>query len=128
MEEKIKYVSTQEILGEYSNGFYIHKYYKYTDKESVVTYYHTYEAIDAPWHCGADFDMSGLANCNVSSKKDSYDYPTYWDYRGTGYGYTPDYISQGTGYIPEACKNCPTHPSNGGSGICHCILGDTIIT
>ena len=25
--------------------------------------------------------------------------------------------------IPEACKNCPNHPSNGGSGICHCTLG-----
>lgn len=26
-------------------------------------------------------------------------------------------------YIPEACKNCSNHPSNGGSGICHCTLG-----
>ena len=26
-------------------------------------------------------------------------------------------------YIPEPCKACPNHPSNGGSGICHCILG-----
>lgn len=26
-------------------------------------------------------------------------------------------------YIPEYCKACPNHPSNGGSGICHCILG-----
>lgn len=25
--------------------------------------------------------------------------------------------------IPEACRNCSNHPSNGGSGICHCILG-----
>lgn len=25
--------------------------------------------------------------------------------------------------IPPACQNCPNHPSNGGSGICHCILG-----
>ena len=25
--------------------------------------------------------------------------------------------------IPPACKHCPNHPSNGGSGICHCILG-----
>lgn len=24
---------------------------------------------------------------------------------------------------PEACKTCSNHPSNGGSGICHCILG-----
>ena len=24
---------------------------------------------------------------------------------------------------PDACKNCPNHPSNGGSGVCHCVLG-----
>ena len=27
------------------------------------------------------------------------------------------------GEIPYACMGCPNHPSNGGSGICHCILG-----
>lgn len=26
--------------------------------------------------------------------------------------------------IPPACRNCPNHPSNGGSGNCNCILGD----
>ena len=30
--------------------------------------------------------------------------------------------------IPEACKNCSNHPSNGGSGICNCTLGMTKIT
>lgn len=25
--------------------------------------------------------------------------------------------------IPEGCRHCPNHPSNGGSGICHCIIG-----
>lgn len=25
--------------------------------------------------------------------------------------------------IPEACKACSNHPSNGGSGVCHCTLG-----
>lgn len=30
--------------------------------------------------------------------------------------------------IPEACKNCPNHPSNGGSGICHCTLGTQPVT
>lgn len=25
--------------------------------------------------------------------------------------------------IPNACKSCPNHPSNGGDGICNCILG-----
>lgn len=26
-------------------------------------------------------------------------------------------------FMSDACKNCPNHPSNGGTGICHCILG-----
>lgn len=25
--------------------------------------------------------------------------------------------------IPDACRNCPNHPSNGGTGICNCTLG-----
>lgn len=25
--------------------------------------------------------------------------------------------------LPSACVNCSNHPSNGGSGICNCILG-----
>ena len=25
--------------------------------------------------------------------------------------------------VPESCKYCSNHPSNGGSGICHCISG-----
>ena len=27
-----------------------------------------------------------------------------------------------------ACKNCSNNPKNGGSGICHCILGQTPVT
>ena len=30
--------------------------------------------------------------------------------------------------VPESCRGCPQHPSNGGSGICFCILGQPIIT
>ena len=30
--------------------------------------------------------------------------------------------------IPDSCKNCPNHYSNGGSGICNCILGDYVVT
>ena len=30
--------------------------------------------------------------------------------------------------IPEACRSCTNHPSNGGTGICHCILGSPSIT
>lgn len=28
-----------------------------------------------------------------------------------------------TVYVPSACRSCPNHSSNGGSGVCHCILG-----
>lgn len=30
--------------------------------------------------------------------------------------------------IPETCKHCATHPSNGGNGICWCVLGSYHIT
>ena len=28
--------------------------------------------------------------------------------------------------ISNACKHCSNNPRNGGSGICHCILGNNI--
>ena len=31
-------------------------------------------------------------------------------------------------YIPEACRECSNHPSNGGSGNCNCVLGSQHIT
>ena len=38
----------------------------------------------------------------------------------------PDVDWAGTTIIndstPECCKSCPNHPSNGGSGICNCVL------
>lgn len=37
---------------------------------------------------------------------------------------TADHITDVTlSDIPDACKNCTNHPSNGGTGICHCIMG-----
>ena len=30
--------------------------------------------------------------------------------------------------VSDACSSCPNNPKNGGSGICHCILGLTPIT
>lgn len=33
-----------------------------------------------------------------------------------------------TNYIPEACRSCTSHPSNGGTGICHCTLGSPSVT
>ena len=30
-------------------------------------------------------------------------------------------------FVPAPCKNCPNHPLNGGTGICHCILGTLVM-
>jgi len=30
--------------------------------------------------------------------------------------------------IPPACRSCSNHPSNGGSGICNCTLGQPVVT
>lgn len=30
--------------------------------------------------------------------------------------------------MPDTCLTCPNHPSNGGTGICHCTLGTPKIT
>lgn len=74
------------------------------------------EGCDHFWEC-----------CGVDTK--------YWHYRCKYCGehrkeliyhtksidaFKPDTIWEG---IPEACRYCSNHPSNGGSGICHCILG-----
>ena len=37
---------------------------------------------------------------------------------------TKHFISEN---VPPACKNCPQHPVNGGSGVCHCTLGSANI-
>ena len=38
--------------------------------------------------------------------------------------YYPDYyFDTSTSSIPPSCRYCPNHPSNGGTGICNCILG-----
>ena len=29
--------------------------------------------------------------------------------------------------VPRPCRSCPNHPTNGGSGMCHCILGSQTI-
>ena len=38
----------------------------------------------------------------------------------------PEYINLKTKSwlnIPPGCRHCSNHPSNGGSGICHCTIG-----
>lgn len=42
----------------------------------------------------------------------------------------PPYIgtSEHDAFLPDVCKGCPNHPSNGGSGICNCVLGQTPVS
>ncbi len=35
-------------------------------------------------------------------------------------------ISTSEAFISTPCKNCPNHPSNGGSGFCDCTLGTLV--
>ena len=37
------------------------------------------------------------------------------------------YTKTWTSSVPDPCKGCSNHPSNGGSGICHCTLGTQTI-
>ena len=48
-------------------------------------------------------------------------YPTKEDH-------SKDVTTATTQWIPDACKNCSNHPSNGGSGMCNCTLGLPTIT
>ena len=34
-----------------------------------------------------------------------------------------EYAKKNDFCVPDPCKHCSNHPSNGGSGICHCTLG-----
>jgi len=43
---------------------------------------------------------------------------------GPPYGEFPAFI----GGVADCCKPCPNHPSNGGSGICHCTLPSMTVT
>lgn len=36
-------------------------------------------------------------------------------------------IPYGSSFTNSACTNCSNNPANGGSGICHCILGNNIV-
>lgn len=53
----------------------------------------------------------------------------YWDKEEDGAKITIyPWIKDPNGYywlnIPNCCRNCPNHPSNGGSGVCLCTLPD----
>lgn len=44
------------------------------------------------------------------------------------YKHTASFRTAETYTIPESCRSCMNHPSNGGTGICHCTLGSPSVT
>jgi len=55
-------------------------------------------------------------------------YRGYHTIVSTGTWNNPILTSDRTLKTNEYCDKCPNNPSNGGSGICHCILGQPHIT
>lgn len=57
--------------------------------------------------------------CQGNYKTNFTEYNIQWPYQPTTTFETQIFTN-----ITPACKNCPNHPSNGGSGNCNCTLGD----
>ena len=90
--------------------------------------------------CGHDLQMVSIAtyppidryecyNCGWTSETEKQQeiirvpyetppYTPYWDY----------WTTSKTNAVPPNCQHCSNHPSNGGSGICNCILGTSQVT
>lgn len=89
-------------------------------------------------HCGCEFalnqfEMTALQNESKSTSTTSCNCPecghTVSSYQITEQTIDHSAITQlmsSLGNIPNLCRNCHNHPSNGGSGICHCILGNIV--
>ena len=77
-------------------------------------------------------EKPSITECRDTTTKERDDYMRGYE-QGFAEGYdrasrkTPTFpmVSTSPAFvdIPQACKNCPSHPSNGGDGICHCTLG-----
>ena len=78
--------------------------------------------------CGGDLQEVVLASNPPQIKK--YCSKCGWSYIENEEIYRVPYqVSDNSSLlIPEACRHCSNHPSNGGSGICHCTLGVPPIT
>lgn len=72
---------------------------------------------------------------NIPSFYPQPQYPTttperiYWDSPSKttpNWFYYPSY-TESISNFPDACKSCSNNPANGGSGICHCILGQRVV-
>ena len=73
-------------------------------------------------------DIEGIAECETCAQE--HEQLAEWlkelkRYREMGTVSIPVSVEAST--IPLACRTCSNHPSNGGSGICHCTLGSNII-
>ena len=98
---------------------------------------------DPSWYFNGDSTTALPSNKNPAQ----YTYPTYPQYGGQQGWVCPKcgrvnapwvatcpcskktvtYTTTTTSTIPDSCSGCSNHPSNGGSGICHCTLGTPTI-
>lgn len=62
-------------------------------------------------------------NSTIIRKQEREEYPLY-----SGDIFTRELTDIDVSNVPSPCATCSNHPSNGGSGICHCILGLPKIT
>ena len=71
--------------------------------------------------------VSDIENEKLFEEKDviRIPYPTKEDHSKDVTTVNPVVTTQ---WIPDACKNCSNHPSNGSSGMCNCTLGLPTIT
>ena len=85
-------------------------------------------------NCGADLIDSVITTNPPRARKECSKCDWFWEeepedvvrvpfvppkYRLPAWTEDHDYMF---GEVPECCRNCSNHPSNGGSGICNCTL------
>lgn len=84
------------------------------------------------WKTCCTLDRDGCSKCDLENGECSY----LCAFRlklmtTTPYVYKPAaptiYWTQSS-HMPDACLTCSNHPSNGGTGICHCTLGSQSVT
>lgn len=76
-----------------------------------------YEQCEHRLHCGTCVKTGKLCpHLPQVIKEDEYD----------SYDVSPlpkvDWVKDQVFNIPDCCVNCPNHPTNGGSGVCNCVL------
>lgn len=99
---------------------------KYIKLKSVIDILYANKTIDdSSIDPNAINEILALPTEEIEDIKDSQDLniPRYDYGKLNPYDYDTEWTTLNVNsYIPEPCKKCSNHPSNGGSGICHCIL------